>query len=163
MKYLKLFENFENYSDINTITIKFSSETKQSEFMKHFLKFDKPIREVYMTGNKNWNALKFEFGNGFKMSKDKPYTIALSDHNDNLKETTMVTYLGWHNNYIYILQSNNHSKYHLSRRTNWKNWSSDYFDDLTNTNAKSIYCEFKNGLKVGEVDHRGYFEIIEIK
>ena len=25
------------------------------------------------------------------------------------------------------------------------------------------YCKFENGFKVGEVDHRGYFKIVEVK
>ncbi len=166
MKYLKLYEDFENYSDISTITIRFSSEFKQNEFLKHFLRNDKELTDlgktVYATKNKNWNALEFD-GTGFELSKDKNYTIALSDNNDNLKETTMVTYICWDNDVIDILQSNEHSKFHLSHRTDWKNWSNDYIDDLKNANARSTYFEFKNGLKVGEVDHRGYFEIIEIK
>jgi hypothetical protein len=37
----------------------------------------------------------------------------------------------------------------------------EYYDAVPN--GKPTYCAFENGLKVGEIDHRNYFKIINMK
>ena len=173
MKYLKLYENFENYSDISTITIRFSSEFKQNEFHQHFIMNDKKPTEVSFLKGDNFRKLEFD-GSGLVLEKNRNHTIALvensvrADGRNNFKQNSALIYLNWDKNVIDIATSNEHTKRYVRPQDDFyqlssfkKNSTSDR--DILTGHATTVYCEFKNGLKVGEVDDREYFEIIEIK
>ena len=172
MKYLKLYEDFENYSDISRITIRFSSESKQIEFHQKFIMNEKKPGEVSFLEGDNFRKLKFD-ESGLVLEKNRFHTIALvensvsADGRNNFKENSDLIYLILGRNIIYIVNSNEHTKRYVRPQDDFyqlgsfkKNSPSDR--DMLTGHAPSIYCEFKNGLKVGEVDHRGYFEIISI-
>lgn len=177
MKYLKLFENFETHPNISTITIGFSSDYKQNEFQQHFIYNDKKPVETSFLKNDNWSKLKFD-SSGLILEKNRNYIIAIVENNvtrdpstsnlgrNNFNKNSDLLYLSWHDNSINILWSNEHTKTwvkdNLFNSSNFKNSSPEYRDIITGHDPH-ITCEFKNGLKVGEVDNRGYFKIIEIK
>ena len=172
MKYLKLYEDFENYSDISRITIRFSSEFKQREFRQKFIMNEKKPTEVSFLISDNFRKLEFD-GSGLVLERNRNHTIALvensvrADGRYNFKENSSLIYLNWAKNTIDIVTSNEHTKRYVRPQDDFyqlgsfkKNSTADR--DILTGHATTIYCEFKNGMKVGEVDHKGYFEIISI-
>ncbi|NBU97251.1 MAG: hypothetical protein EBS19_03370, partial [Spirochaetia bacterium] len=108
MKYLKLYEDLENYSDISKITIRFSSESKQIEFRQKFIMNEKKPGEVSFLEGDNFRKLKFD-ASGLVLEKNRYHTIALVENSlrangmYNFKENSDLIYLLWGRNIIDII------------------------------------------------------------
>jgi len=65
-------------------------------------------------------------------------------------------------NEIYVNQSNSTSK-DLEENSLLNSDSIPSTAGVVSKLEPGYYCKFENGFKVGEVDHRGYFKIVEVK
>ena len=63
---------------------------------------------------------------------------------------------------IYVNQSNSTAK-DLEENSLLKGSSIPSTAGIVSKLEPGYYCKFENGIKVGEIDHRGYFEIVAIK
>jgi hypothetical protein len=157
MKHIKIFENFQVDGYPNTITVKFNGDG----FMKQYWKgtegdkvyqshgFASNLQNLLGEGHPN-------YGNGgLEMRKGYYYPLFKVFDKKVIKDSIWY-YIVYSDDEINIVQSSEHSNIGVD--------ISNYFDSLKNI-THNWYCKFdevKNGLKVGEVDHRGYFEIISI-
>lgn len=147
MKYLKLFENFqdENFqeNEPNMITVKFNGDG----FMRVYsIKFGQAamynLKNLQGEGHRNYGD------GGLEMRKGCYYPIFKDEKN------SIWYYIVYSGDEINIIQSSEHSDQGVD--------ISNEFDSLKNI-TKNWYCKFDKGVKPGSIDHRGYFEIISIK
>jgi len=163
MKYLKLFENFGETTP-NSITIEFASHESYKAFEYKYIKNDGMAKNRGLGNNwtytQNWSDLTDEgFSNkdGLELRPGKFYPLFINydpeTKNKDRTNSEMIFLMWGGGKQFNILSSNEHvDTFDIDR---------EYYDELPN--GRPIYCEFSNGLKVGEVDHRGYFKIVSVK
>jgi hypothetical protein len=173
MKYIKLFENFSEEGFPKSITIEPTNEfrkemeshkvydpSKQNMFGFVDPDFVKEGHKLFYGGNESnpkYNIVKIG-------------TIPL-DISTNLQKDFWASYNPYVSE-IYVIES-------TASIENLKKIESSFVKpgelmndwqvlQLKNDKGQSIfrngyYCKFENGFKVGEVDNRGYFEIVSVK
>lgn len=168
MKHLKLFENFtdvdNNYP--SSITVKPTAE------------FERQLKNIKNSeGKPSFLALRGEFtlqrnGDRFNLVK-----VATTPFEVTRNELDGKSFLGKQDDYWLSYNPKNSEIYvHTSRRfgTEFKfddneitsidrRYSTEDYRDAGLIWIGGYYCKFENGFKVGEVDHRGYFEIVDLK
>lgn len=151
MKYIKLFENFNEEEKPTSITIELTDEFKErmkeqknSDGDEGFISFDTK-KELSNNGN-SYNLVKvgtipydvkrdlqFDFWASYRPKADE----------------------------IYVNQSNSTAK--DLENSMLKGDSIPSTAGIVSKLEPGYYCKFKNGFKVGEVDDRGYFKIVAVK
>jgi hypothetical protein len=152
MKYIKLFENFSEEEKPLSITIELTDE------------FKKKMKESKNTdGNEGFASYgsKIElYNNGTRYNLEKVGTIPYDVKRD-LQFDFWASYRP-NANEIYVDQSNSTAK-DLEENYLLKGNSIPSTAGIVSKLTSGYYCKFENGFKVGEVDHRGYFKIVEVK
>jgi len=151
MKYIKLFENFSEEKKPLSITIELTDE------------FKKRMKESKNTdGDEGFtsNGSKIElYNNGTRYNLEKVGTIPYDVKRD-LQFDFWASYRPKANE-IYVNQSNSTAK--DLENSMLKDDSIPSTAGIMSKLEPGYYCKFENGFKVGEVDHRGYFKIVEVK
>jgi len=150
MKYIKLFENFSEEEKPLSITIELTDE------------FKKRMKESKNTdGDEGFtsNGSKIElYNNGTRYNLEKVGTIPYDVKRD-LQFDFWASYRPKANE-IYVNQSNSTAK--DLENSMLKDDSIPSTAGIMSKLEPGYYCKFENGFKVGEVDHRGFFEIVAV-
>jgi len=168
LKYLRLFENFGKETP-SSITIKFASHGSYREFVEFYIENNGSA--IYRgLGNKwtytqNWSDLTDEGlsnKDGLELRPGKFYPLFITynrewninmSSSEKMANSDMIFLIWGGGEQISIIISNEHvESFDIER---------EYYDAVPN--GKPTYCAFENGLKVGEIDHRNYFKIINMK
>jgi hypothetical protein len=151
MKYIKLFENFSEEEKPLSITIELTDE------------FKKRMKESKNTdGDEGFTSYgsKIElYNNGTRYNLEKVGTIPYDVKRD-LQFDFWASYRPKADE-IYVNQSNSTAK--DLENSMLKDDSIPSTAGIVSKLEPGYYCKFENGFKVGEVDHRGYFKIVEVK
>jgi hypothetical protein len=160
MKHIKLFENFSEEEKPTSITIELTDEFKD----------DMKKSSETTSGNKgyaNGFTLPELWNNGDRYNLVKVGTIPYDVKRD-LQIDFWASYRPKEDE-IYVNQSNFTAK--DLENSMLKGDSTAYISDFNRPSTAGIvsklepgyYCKFKNGFKVGEVDHRNFFKIVAVK
>ena len=151
MKYIKLFENFSEEEKPLSITIELTDE------------FKKRMKESKNTdGDEGFISIgtkKELYNNGTRYNLVKVGTIPYDVKRD-LQFDFWASYRPKADE-IYVNQSNSTAK--DLQNSMLKDDSIPSTAGIMSKLEPGYYCKFENGFKVGEVDHRGYFKIVEVK
>ena len=153
MKHIKLFENFAEEEKPKSITIELTDEFK--DHMKQ--------SSETTSGNKGYTndfTLPELWNNGDRYNFVKVGTIPYD-----IKRDLQFDFWASYNpkaNEIYVSQSNSTAK-DLEENSLLKGDSIPSTAGVVSKLTPGYYCKFNNGFKVGEVDHRGFFKIVDIK
>ena len=153
MKYIKLFENFAEEEKPKSITIELTDEFK--DHMKQ--------SSETTSGNKgyaNGFTLPELWNNGDRYNFVKVGTIPYD-----IKRDLQFDFWASYNpkaNEIYVSQSSSKAK-DLEENSLLNSDSIPSTAGVVSKLTPGYYCKFNNGFKVGEVDHRGFFKIVDIK
>ncbi len=167
MKHLKIFEEFTDSDNKypSSITVKATAE------------FEKKLKDIKNAeGKPSFLALRGEFtlqrnGDRFNLVK-----VATTPFEVTRNELDGKSFLGKQDDYWLSYDPKNSEIYvHNSRRfgTEFKfddneitnidrRYSTEDYRDVGLIWIGGYYCKFENGFKVGEVDNRGYFEIVKV-
>ena len=158
MKYIKLFENFSEEDFPKSITIELTD------------KFIQRMKE-YKSGQEEGRALQVPDGWSYEI---KLFNNSLSGGGYNLVRIgTAPSHDYW---ICFFPEKNEVGVVQIVKTPEYKDWFSDqeryehnvslFSKDHIMANLKtdtSYYGKFENGFKVGEVDHLGYFKIVDIE
>ena len=153
MKHIKLFENFAEEEKPKSITIELTDEFK--DHMKQ--------SSETTSGNKGYTndfTLPELWNNGDRYNFVKVGTIPYD-----IKRDLQFDFWASYNpkaNEIYVSQSNSTAK-DLEENSLLNSDSIPSTAGVVSKLTPGYYCKFNNGFKVGEVDHRGFFKIVDIK
>ena len=153
MKHIKLFENFAEEEKPKSITIELTDEFK--DHMKQ--------SSETTSGNKgyaNGFTLPELWNNGDRYNFVKVGTIPYD-----IKRDLQFDFWASYNpkaNEIYVSQSSSKAK-DLEENSLLNSDSIPSTAGVVSKLTPGYYCKFNNGFKVGEVDHRGFFKIVDIK
>ena len=152
MKHIKLFENFSEEEKPTSITIELTDEFK--ERMKEQKNSDGDEGFISIGTKKELS----NNGNSYNLVKvgTIPYDV---------KRDLQFDFWASYNpkaNEIYVSQSNSTAK-DLEENSLLNSDSIPSTAGVVSKLTPGYYCKFNNGFKVGEVDHRGFFKIVDIK
>jgi hypothetical protein len=154
MKYLKLFENFTQEKP-EIITVKFNGDGFINQYWKG-TEGDKVYQAHGFASNlKNLQGEGHSsYGNGgLRMRKGSYYPLFKVFPKEEYKNSIWY-YIVYIDDEINIMQSTEHSDQGRD--------ISNYFDSLKDI-THNWYCKFEEGITLGAKDHRGYFEIVDVK
>jgi hypothetical protein len=152
MKHIKLFENFAEEEKPLSITIELTDKFKE----------DMQKSSETTSGNKGYAndfTLPELWNNGDRYNFVKVGTIPYDIKRD-LQFDFWASYRPKANE-IYVSQSNSTAK--DLENSMLKDDSIPSTAGVVSKLTPGYYCKFNNGFKVGEVDHRGFFKIVDIK
>jgi hypothetical protein len=158
MKHIKLFENFSEEEKPKSITIEFNNDTFRKEYIYTLSKNDS---SAIVYHNRNWFNLEegeLKLEDGYYYPIYKCITDLKRFRESKLTEGAYIMYLSYdkERNEVLISMSSEQVSLDMTGSS-----SSESFKSLSN--AKNWYTKFVNGCRVGEVDNRGYFKIVEVK
>ena len=151
MKHIKLFENFSEEEKPKSITIELTDKFKEnmqesSETTNGNKGFATVSSKIELWSNRGqYNLVKIG---------TKPYDIKRD-----LQFDFWASYRPKANE-IYVNQSNSTAK--DLENSLLKGDSIPSTAGIVSKLTPGYYCKFENGFKVGEVDHRGFFKIVEV-
>ena len=159
MKYIKLFENFSEEDFPKSITIELTD------------KFVRRMKE-YKSGQEEGRALQVDGGVFYEIKLFNNSRLSGGGYN-----LVIIGTAPSHDYWIcYFPEKNEVEVVQIVKTPEYKDWFSDHERVQHNVNLFSkdhimanlktdtaYYGKFENGFKVGEVDHLGYFKIIDIE
>ena len=162
MKHIKLFEGYEigeeaPFSITIELTDEFEEHTKQSKNSDGARGYTSMVSPITLVNNgERYNMVKvatipwdiqrniqFDFWASYKPQANEIYVTQSSATVNDLKRLNDAAYRDELRSGQPIL--------------------SDTGENGNSLFSPGYYCKFENGFKVGEVDHRGYFRIVEVK
>jgi hypothetical protein len=157
MKYIKRFNESEEYDYPNTITVKFNGDGFMNQYWKG-TEGDKVYQADGFASNLiqlqqfDWNDHSSYGDGGLEMRKGSYYPLFKVFDKKNLKNSIWY-YIVYIDDEINIMQSSEHSEQGVK--------IPNHFDSLKNI-THNWYCKFDEGVKPGSKDHRGFFEIVSV-
>ena len=162
MKYVKLFENFSEEENPNTITLAFNGRSGYDKFKDQYSKKlgIEGGHASFLYQEDNWQALLGAghpvYGkDGLEVKSGVFYPLFTHTENIGGEWTTI--------DWIFIYYSKEYNEVLIIQTNEYANVGTKISREITkHPRGPQNYCKFDK-IEAGQIDHRGYFEIVSVK